>query len=401
MSLKISIDFLDNETIRGWAVDIDNTPKKLTVNFLIGNELLGSTIANQFREDLAKKNIGDGYCAFQFMFPFALKDEVLKEKLRLQILDHTSQPKVAIEKFLENKSKFERKRKDITVFNHIPKTAGSTIRSILAQNYSGTVYEFFGDLEQYKRFQERTEFHAEKYDLIHGHVPYGIHHGLGEVTVTNCLTFLRDPIKRFFSEYFFGFYPEGGLYQKITQDKMSLSDYIQGNESVSYLNNLYLKYVAGYHPVEECNLNETQLLNKAKERLENDFILCGITEFFDESILIMAKLLGWLPPIYVRKNVSNIKPLPYIPQKTISQLKERFSSEYKLYDYAQELLKETIIQQPPSFWEALKEMKHINQELNQDYDYEENRIYTIKHGIDKVILDKQRSCQKILAYLKE
>jgi hypothetical protein len=59
-------------------------------------------------------------------------------------------------------------------------------------------------------------------------------------------------------------------------------------------------------PIGAC---DTQLLNIAKRNIEEHFSLAGLSERFDESLALMAILLGWdWTPSYEKLNVSSNKP---------------------------------------------------------------------------------------------
>ena len=83
------------------------------------------------------------------------------------------------------------------LFIHIPKTSGSSFKASLLRRYAdkhGRYYNFRG---------LRKLFIDSKKDLkvIGGHMPYGAHHFLNKQY--HYITFLRDPIQRSISHYYF------------------------------------------------------------------------------------------------------------------------------------------------------------------------------------------------------
>ena len=70
--LKGHLDHASRHKIAGWAIDEGNPslPVRLVVT---GNgALIGRVLANQYRADLKAAGIGDGHCAFEFLFPSEL-----------------------------------------------------------------------------------------------------------------------------------------------------------------------------------------------------------------------------------------------------------------------------------------------------------------------------------------
>ena len=290
----------------------------------------------------------------------------------------------------------------LTVFNHIPKTAGSTIRGILALNYSGNIFEFSGDINQYSEFINSPEQRSDKYTLIHGHVPFGIHNNLTYSPDTICFTYLRDPISRLISEYVFSIKPHQGLHNLVLGKKLSIHSFI--NADKPWLNNPYIKFLSGNHPGNVIECSHDDLLAQSKKYIDDEFLLFGITEFFDESILLLAKKLGWKPPVYIMKNVASHKlggtdVLNLLPDSLVNLLEKRLESDYVLYNYAISVLKHEISNQPPSYWSALEELREIKERLHVHYNNKKHSIYSIENGVDNEVTAALTDCNKINAYL--
>ena len=89
------------------------------------------------------------------------------------------------------------------------------------------------------------------------------------------------------------------------------------------------------------------ILNKQKKNIQNHFILVGLTERYNESLLLLKNLLSWKPPTYSIANAvkRNIKTT-----QIDSQLKDLIIEynqiDFQLYDYVSVLFDEQIEKYP-------------------------------------------------------
>jgi phytanoyl-CoA hydroxylase len=88
MRISGHIDRTTVEMIEGWFLDRDDISHKFHLEVHAGGALLGYCVADQYRDDLEKAGIGDGYCAFRFVPPPAISEEDLKSvKLKVRESD--------------------------------------------------------------------------------------------------------------------------------------------------------------------------------------------------------------------------------------------------------------------------------------------------------------------------
>lgn len=154
-------------------------------------------------------------------------------------------------------------------FTHIPKTAGTTLNYILQKNFGSNLHAiiqrngaryFYEDLK-------KDQFLYKNAHCISGHVlkPF-----IDYKEFNNDLkwfTFLRDPIKRFVSQYI---HQQTGQLEKY---KMPIE---QWGEKYAR-SNWQTKWIAGEED-----------LGAAKQILNEKFIFIGLTERFDESLEMMV-----------------------------------------------------------------------------------------------------------------
>jgi hypothetical protein len=92
MRISGSTDRLDREFATGWVLDLDDPCRKIKLRIIAGDLVLGDCVADSYREDLWRLNIGDGHCAFNLKIPIDISDaqaktiqfQILNESLALQ-----------------------------------------------------------------------------------------------------------------------------------------------------------------------------------------------------------------------------------------------------------------------------------------------------------------------------
>src|SRR5438876_4163369 len=109
-----------------------------------------------------------------------------------------------------------RRRPPLLVFVHIPKTAGTTLRTILDMNEPGTrssalgnVFKGWGGIDTGLIDNLRGDtmrVDLKRVRLVRGHFPLGVREYLPRYVSKGrqlrCFTFLREPVDRTLSQYF-------------------------------------------------------------------------------------------------------------------------------------------------------------------------------------------------------
>src|SRR5512135_3015151 len=93
---------------------------------------------------------------------------------------------------------------DTLIFLHIPKTAGTTFRSILPANYRAEeLYNVPTNAEgqvDFSGLDRLSDVEKRKIRVLAGHFQYGAHEHLPQKS--SYITILRDPVKRIISRYY-------------------------------------------------------------------------------------------------------------------------------------------------------------------------------------------------------
>ena len=89
-------------------------------------------------------------------------------------------------------------------------------------------------------------------------------------------------------------------------------------------------------------INEIHL-EQAKKNIQNHFILVGLTERYNESLLLLKKILSWKTPTYSIANaVKRDKKTTQIDSQLKDLIIEYNQIDFQLYDYVSVLFDEQI-----------------------------------------------------------
>jgi hypothetical protein len=226
------------------------------------------------------------------------------------------------------------------LFVHIPKTAGSTLHSILTQQYHRrrTLVTVDPDDPLMIGGEEQNQQQAEcAFDLVIGHCPVGAHRRDPSIKYASCI---RDPAKRIISLYYFAKnYPKHYLYQPLNDGNVSLKDYVSSDLSTE-LSNGMVRMLSGMEDYRRGEVDQ-KVFEQTRKIIQEHFVLIAITERFDESILVLQRLLGISTPYFFKRKVGKYPDdREEVTPEVISLIRERNPFDFQLYEYANQLLDE-------------------------------------------------------------
>ena len=266
-------------------------------------------------------------------------------------------------------------------FVHIPKTGGNTVLMILRRQYGrdkikstlwGPQLQKTADRgigifvgPRYTRADQKiwhteTAFEAGQrlahMDVGQGsdtRVIYGSHSEFGLNAYLPgpmvSFTFLRKPEHRVVSHYYFTV----DFWNR--PDSLDLYDHIISQIEPN-LQTLIMGGPYGVGPVPP----PTEMLARARHNLKN-CVGVGLTEKFDESILMLAKTLGWRMPLYTRHMVNEKRPdIHTLPESIIARLKADNQLDKILYEDALNLFKTQADAYGPSLKQDLAVFRAVN-----------------------------------------
>lgn len=239
----------------------------------------------------------------------------------------------------------------------------------------------------------------EKIKVVIGHFAWGIHQ---RISSRECqyISFIRDPLSRILSEFWYARNAARGypvFDEKIYHAKMPLETYIKTGFSLS-VDNLLVRSFSGIGCEGYGTAFRTSVKTKSKEfkciteddykvaksNIDKYYKFIGITEFFDESMLLIKLKLGWKNIFYESKNIGSKDNI--IPSDITQEIVELNKWDYKLYNYC----KERFIMQckENDIFDKSRYYRKINK-----------YVYPIIKSKD-IILSKPKSCFKKYLFRK-
>lgn len=86
VKITFSIDLYDNGCMMGWILDKSNPLHRLTIELRCIHGIIGKGVADQFRQDLANGEVGDGQCAFKIELDPKIKD--FGDQIIIRVIDY-------------------------------------------------------------------------------------------------------------------------------------------------------------------------------------------------------------------------------------------------------------------------------------------------------------------------
>lgn len=233
------------------------------------------------------------------------------------------------------------------IFIHIPKAAGSTLTTILDREYDPSLtYTIEGDIEQsIRKFVSLSSNYRDKIKLLRGHIPYGLHRHINRSS--KYFTMMRNPEDRIISYYHYVLRSKDHyLHDEVVGGKMSLNSFVKSQITLE-LDNDQTRHLSGlFYDIPFGKITE-DILEVAKRNIDKDFLIVGLSEKFDESLLLMKKFLNWRHlPLYVRKNVTKNRPeTNTFNSQDLNLIREYNSFDVQLYSYAAKKFEEKLEQE--------------------------------------------------------
>ena len=281
------------------------------------------------------------------------------------------------------------------IFVHLPKTAGSTLKSIIRRQYPADrtlVIQGEAILAQCQSFREQSPEIRKRLLCLIGHLPYGMHGWLPQGA--RYLTMLRHPVEWTLSFHsyiqrmpFFNQRPELAAFHGVRSlDLDGFVDFLVR----SNMANLQTRAISGrldlsnflppYEPLPH------DALDHAKRNLKDKFDCVGTVERFDESLQIMRRKFGWRKIYYRRLNVGEgPRVRTELSRATLDRIVECNHMDIELHDEASRILSGEIEAAGEAFHRDLVKFRRMNNIYNRLLPwYEASGLFRLRRGLRRV-----------------
>jgi hypothetical protein len=184
----------------------------------------------------------------------------------------------------------------------------------------------FGRLPEEERLRPR---------LIMGHTVFGLHERVPRPSTY--ITMLRNPVSLALSQYRYVLRTPTHRHHE-TALGMSLEQYVASGMALE-MDNSQTRAIAGdlNTPYGACT---DGMLERAKRHLDEHFSWVGLTERFDESILLLGQSFGWTDVRYVSVKVARRRAELAPADRALLERQNRLDLE--LYDHARAIVERRI-----------------------------------------------------------
>lgn len=260
------------------------------------------------------------------------------------------------------KNNFKQLNSEIIIFHHIPKAAGTSLRSILKKNYkSGRLLEPYGpgreSVAWYREYFQSLDYkQKQRLKCISAHtanfiIPVFLE--LRQRFKAFCL--LRDPVERVISLFYFSQSisetgkGRGAMAGKaIRRLKWNIEDIFlnlgEGGEKSSDLHEIFKDFFNGQVRIllaphistgdllyTSKNTNESVYENKLHEILNNYYII-GLQEYYNRSVEYFSREFGWKHLVYNKDNITKSRPkVSELPDDVVSLIRAHNQLDINLH----------------------------------------------------------------------
>jgi hypothetical protein len=240
------------------------------------------------------------------------------------------------------------------IFLHVGKTAGATMRRALRREFRGSqVMDLEAPTAEPGRlrrdgavayFSSLSEAERGRPRLIMGHMTYGLHEHVPRPAAY--VTLLREPLKLITSQYHHVRRHEGHLLYEEAKAYPDLASYVRSGISLE-MDNSQTRALAGDTTTPFGGCTPT-MLERAKEHLER-FAVVGLTERFDESLVLMQRAFAWNRIRYVSVNIDPGRDRREAPSdEDLAFITGQNALDLELYAWASERFASTLRDTPGS-----------------------------------------------------
>lgn len=230
------------------------------------------------------------------------------------------------------------------IFLHIPKTAGTTFLEILRREYQDGFHRVPEDrrlVDPIHYLRSLPPDQRRRITALTGHIPFGVHRELG---ISRYVTFLRDPVERVVSTYYFilatASHPRREEVRKLTLAEFARYPGMAiDNGQTRFLSGT--SEIGGRAPSRPMDRTD---LERAFSNLQSHVVVAGVVERFDQSVRLVGRRFGWRLPIeYEVENATAGRPtVDELEEEQLQAIRVANALDIELYEAAKQRLERQL-----------------------------------------------------------
>lgn len=238
------------------------------------------------------------------------------------------------------------------VFIHIPKTAGTSMRSALESAVPAEKILHLYPTEWAVDPSTLPDLPAERLtgiELVIGHIAFGVHEQLPGLS-TVYATIVRDPVEQLLSHYYHyvravdtgsGARSEN-RWQQAVASGLTLESFVkaEGGGGKRVFQNRQTWTIAGQP--RKMDRDDPTLLKRAKRNIKRYFSAVGTTQDPDALARGIAEVMGWSPPAPIPTlNVNPNRPTrDSLPAEVVREIEDLNRLDAELFHHVENLVEE-------------------------------------------------------------
>ena len=262
------------------------------------------------------------------------------------------------------------------IFLDIPMTAGPAMRAVVKRQYApGEVLSIYRPLmeDTLRDLRALDESRKRRSKFVLGHVSFGVHELLPDAAACKYVTVLRDPVERVIDEYeYIRKTKQHFLHERVSG--MTLKDFACAglsngthNGQTKYLTQTQWSSLPG--PGRDAGAGAGAVstlasgaLEQTKRNLEEHFLVVGLAEELDTTLLMMKRRLGWKLPFYTgaapAAPVQSLRAT--VSPDALAAIEKHNELDLQLYEWSRERFEQSVQRTGLLFQAELRGFQALN-----------------------------------------